>query len=274
MNRNKIFKSCDNFSVNKKRVIQVLKDVRDLIFPGYFNTLCSEAENANIFLHERAFNALRMEIEKINKINEYNLDSKKIAKDFFSNLDNIIEDLRLDLKFAFESDPAAIDDNEIIISYPGFFAIVVYRIANILYKLGVPYIPRIMSEYAHSKTGIDIHPGASIGNSFFIDHGTGVVIGETAVIGNRVKIYQNVTLGALSLGRGQLLKGTKRHPTIKDNVTIYSGASILGGDTVINNNVIIGANAFITASVEENTIAILKSQDIEFVKKMNKKSTV
>ena len=215
-----------------------------------------------------------MEIEKINKNDDYKLDSKKIAKDFFANVDNIIEDLRLDLKFAFESDPAAIDDNERIISYPGFFAIVVYRIANILYKLGVPYIPRIMSEYAHSKTGLDIHPGATIGNSFFIDHGTGVVIGETAVIGNRVKIYQNVTLGALSLGRGQLLKGTKRHPTIKDNVTIYSGASILGGDTVINNNVIIGANAFITSSVEENTIAILKSQDIEFVKKIDKKSII
>lgn len=261
------FKSCDNFSLNKKRIIQALKDIRDLIFPGYFNTLCSEAENANIFFKERAYNSLKMEMEKINKNGVFDLDIKKILKEFFTEIDDVVELLKLDLDFAFESDPAAIDKHEIILSYPGFFAISVYRIAHILYEKGVPYIPRIMSEYAHSKTAIDIHPGAKIGSHFFIDHGSGIVIGETAEIGNRVKIYQNVTLGALSLGRGQLLKGIKRHPTIKDDVTIYSGATILGGNTTINNNVTIGANAFITENINENTIAVLKALDIEYIQK-------
>lgn len=267
MSKNKYFKGSNNFSLNKKRIIQVLKDVRDLIFPGYFNSLCSEAENANLFLKERAYNSLKMELEKINKNDDYNLDSKILVKKFFEKIDDVVETLKLDLEFTYESDPAAIDYNEIIISYPGFFATFVYRIANILYKEGIPYIPRIMSEYAHSRTGIDIHPGASIDSHFFIDHGSGVVIGETAVIGHHVKLYQNVTLGAISLGRGQLLKGTKRHPTIKNNVTIYSGATILGGDTVINDNVTIGANTFITDDVMENTIAILRAQDIEYIQK-------
>lgn len=265
--KNNYFKGSPQFSINKKRVIQVVKDIRDLIFPGFFNSLFSEAENANIFLKERVVNSLKMEIEKINKMGNFDLDSKKIVSEFFVELDEVIENLKLDLDFAFESDPAAIDQHEIIIAYPGFFAITVYRIAHILYKKGVPYIPRIMSEYAHTKTGIDIHPGAEIGAQFFIDHGSGIVIGETAEIGSRVKIYQNVTLGALSLGRGQLLKGIKRHPTIKDNVTIYSGATILGGATVINQNVTIGANTFITEDVEENTIAILKAMDIEYIQK-------
>ena len=264
---NNYFRGSNDFSLNKKRIIQVLRDVRDLIFPGYFNSLCSEAENANIFLKERAYNSLKMEMEKINKTNNFDLDTKKIIKEFFNELENVVETLKLDLEYTFESDPAAIDKNEIIIAYPGFFAITVYRIAHILYKKGVPYIPRIMSEYAHTKTGIDIHPGAEIGSHFFIDHGSGIVIGETAEIGNHVKIYQNVTLGALSLGRGQLLKGIKRHPTIKDNVTIYSGATILGGETTINNNVTIGANTFITEDVKANTIAILKALDIEFIQK-------
>ena len=209
-------------------------------------------------MKERVYNSLISEIEKINKNTEFKLDAKEITIKFISELSNIISLLKTDLEAAFNSDPAAIDYNEIIIAYPGFFAITVYRIANVLYKLNVPYIPRIMSEYAHSKTGIDIHPGATIGPYFFIDHGTGIVIGETTVIGSGVKIYQNVTLGALSLGRGQQLKGIKRHPTIKDNVTIYSGATILGGNTTINENVTIGANAFITDDIEANNVVYLE----------------
>ena len=207
------------------------------------------------------------ELEKVAKNPKFKINPKQIADEFILELNDVVGVLKTDLEAAFNGDPAALDYNEIIITYPGFFAITVYRIAHILYKKGVPYIPRIMSEYAHSKTGIDIHPGAEIGPYFFIDHGTGIVIGETAIIGKNVKIYQNVTIGALSLGRGQLLKGKKRHPTIMDNVTIYSNATILGGTTVIKNNVTIGANAFITDDVDEDIIVLMKKNDLEFIKK-------
>lgn len=264
------FKGNGDFSLNKKNIIQIVKDVRDLLFPGYFNSLSSQATNANIFLKERVYNILVLEIEKISKMEEFDLNAKEIASGFIKELNDVINVLQTDLEAAFNADPAAIDFNEIIITYPGFFAITVYRIAHLLYEKNVPYIPRIMSEYAHSKTGIDIHPGATIGPYFFIDHGTGIVIGETTVIGSHVKIYQNVTLGALSLGRGQLLKGVKRHPTIKDNVTIYSGSTILGGNTTIYENVTIGANAFITDDVVADTIVLFKKSDLEFIKKQNK----
>ena len=153
---------------------------------------------------------------------------------------------------AFNGDPAAKSNEEVILSYPGLEAILVHRIANFLYINGVPVIPRIMSEHVHGKTGIDIHPGASIGESFFIDHGTGVVIGETCIIGDNVKIYQGVTLGALSVKKN--LQNKKRHPTIEDNVTIYANATILGGETVIGKNSIIGGNTWVTESVLENSV--------------------
>ena len=161
--------------------------------------------------------------------------------------------LKTDIDAVYEGDPASFDYNEIIMCYPGLFAILVYRIAHILHTLNVPYLPRMLSEYAHSFTGIDIHPGATIGHHFFIDHGTGIVIGETTIIGNYVKIYQGVTLGALSIKDASSLRGVKRHPEIKDNVTIYSGASILGGNTIIGKNCVIGSNVFITSSVPDNT---------------------
>ncbi len=168
------------------------------------------------------------------------------------------------MEAAYNGDPAAKTRQEIIFCYPGLLAIFVYRIAHELYKMEVPLIPRIMSEYAHSHTGIDINPGAQIGEYFFIDHGTGVVIGETTIIGNNVKIYQGVTLGALSTRSGQLLRDIKRHPTIEDNVTIYSSASILGGDTVIGQGSVIGGNAFITDSVPPGTRVSVKSPELEF----------
>ena len=152
---------------------------------------------------------------------------------------------------------------EIIFAYPGLFAIMVYRLAHELYLMEVPMLPRIMTEYAHSITGIDIHPGVKIGKNFFIDHGTGIVIGETAVIGDNVKIYQGVTLGALSTRGGQKLRGKRRHPTISDNVTIYAGASILGGDTVIGENCTIGSNVFITSSVAPDTTVTNKNQELQ-----------
>ena len=172
--------------------------------------------------------------------------------------------MELDLLAAYDGDPAAKCLEEIVLAYPGLTAIMVYRLAHELYLLGVPVIPRIMTEYAHSETGVDIHPGATIGKSFFIDHATGIVVGETSVIGNNVKIYQGVTIGALSTRGGQKLAGKKRHPTIEDNVTIYSGASILGGDTVIGADSVIGGNTFITSSVPAGTRVSMKNPAMEY----------
>ena len=184
--------------------------------------------------------------------------------EFLEKLPKIRKYIETDVQAAYDGDPAAYNKDEIIYSYPGLFAILVNRIAHELWLLNIPIIPRIMTEYAHSETGIDIHPGATIGKYFFIDHGTGIVIGETTVIGDNVKIYQGVTLGALSTRGGQALKSKKRHPTIEDNVTIYSGASILGGDTVIGKNVVIGGNAFITRSVPEGAKVSVKNQGLRY----------
>ncbi len=175
-----------------------------------------------------------------------------ISCQFAAQLPALQQKLLKDVQAGFDGDPAAKSTEEIIFCYPGFFAIFVYRIAHELYVRRVPYIPRMMTEYAHSGTGIDINPGATIGEYFFIDHGTGVVIGETTEIGNNVKLYQGVTLGALSTRKGQLLSNVKRHPTIGNNVTVYSNASILGGETIIGDNATIGGGAFITSSVEAN----------------------
>ncbi len=172
-----------------------------------------------------------------------------ITHEFFKQLPKIREYLDTDLQACYDGDPAAYSKGEIILSYPGLTASTINRIAHELYLLKVPLIPRMMTEYAHSKTGIDIHPGATIGKYLMIDHGTGIVIGETSIIGENVKIYQGVTIGGLSTKGGQQLKGVKRHPTIENNVTIYAGASILGGETVIGEGSVIGANVFITSSV-------------------------
>ena len=169
-----------------------------------------------------------------------------------------------DLDATFESDPAAASREEIIFAYPGLFAIFVYRIAHLLYCQRVPMIPRIMAEYAHSRTGIDIHPGASIGPHFFIDHGTGIVVGETTVSGRNVKLYQGVTLGALSPRNGHHSRPGKRHPTVEDDVTIYSGASILGGETVIGRGSVVGGNAFLTGSVQEDTRVVIHAPETVF----------
>jgi serine O-acetyltransferase len=181
-----------------------------------------------------------------------------------ARLPEVREYLARDVSAAFDGDPAAANLDEIISSYPGIYAIMVYRLAHILHELEVPLMPRIMTEYAHNITGIDIHPGAVIGHHFFIDHGTGIVIGETTVIGNYVKIYQGVTLGGLSTRGGQSLRGVKRHPTIENHVTIYSGASILGGATIIGEGVVIGSNAFVTKSVPEKTRVSVKNPELQF----------
>ena len=182
----------------------------------------------------------------------------ELTESYFDNLPSVYELLMKDAKAIEEFDPAAFSIEEIIISYPGFYAIAVHRLAHHMYTLGIPILPRVISEYAHSITGIDIHPGAKIGESFFIDHGTGIVIGETCDIGKNVKIYQGVTLGALSVKK--VLANNKRHPTIEDNVIIYSGSTILGGDTVIGHDSVIGGNVWRTESVAPNSIVYHKSE--------------
>lgn len=190
-----------------------------------------------------------------------------LAKSFLFRIPKIREYVQTDLEATFQGDPAAYNMDEIVLSYPGLLASTINRLAHELFLLNVPLIPRMMTEYAHSTTGIDIHPGATIGKYFFIDHGTGIVVGSTTNIGNYVKIYQGVTLGALSTSGGQSLHGVKRHPTIEDHVTIYSGASILGGDTVIGKHSVIGSNAFLTKSVPEGTRVTIRNQELQFADK-------
>jgi len=261
---------------NKQAIIEIINLFRGLLFPGYFgrqNLINTTVEyyigdlliNIHDKLHEQIGYVLKRRAI-VNKEPVADIDSKvdKIIYEFFSSIPNLRNDLASDVQAAFEGDPAAADKDEIIFSYPGILAVSIYRLAHELYKLSVPLIPRIMTEYAHSITGIDIHPGATIGNNFFIDHGTGVVIGETAIIGNRVKIYQGVTLGALSTRGGQGLRGVKRHPTLEDDVTVYSGASILGGETVIGKRAVIGSNVFITKPVPEDTRVSVKNPELLF----------
>lgn len=176
-----------------------------------------------------------------------NCDHQKVVTSFFNNLPELFRILNTDIEALLNGDPAARSEFEIIRAYPGFYALCFYRIAHALYKLDVPLLPRILTEYAHSKTGIDIHPAAEIGEHFFIDHGTGIVIGETANIGNHVKLYQGVTLGAMSIDKSMAF--TKRHPSVEDHVLIYSGATILGGETIIGHHSIIGGNVWLTKSI-------------------------
>ncbi len=184
--------------------------------------------------------------------------SNQISLHFFDQFSKLRQELEELIFVFYANDPASKSEIEIILAYPGFFAIAIYRLANILYKLKTPILPRFFTEYAHSKTGIDIHPGASIGKNFYIDHGTGIVIGETTCIGDNVKIYQGVTLGAFYVSKN--LADKKRHPTIEDNVTIYAGATILGGSTIIGKNSVIGGNVWITESIEENSIVYQEQQ--------------
>ena len=257
---------------DKDVIIDIVNKMLRILFPGYYRDKSYRVYNAESqlsLLIEDVMYYLNKEISKVLKYNsnysqEGKEENQKIAQDitiaFLKKIPQIREYLETDLEAFFDGDPAAASKDEIILSYPGMLAITVYRMAHELFALSVPLIPRTMTEYAHSVTGIDIHPGASIGKYFFIDHGTGIVVGETTIIGEHVKVYQGVTLGALSTSGGQKLKNTKRHPTIEDEVTIYSGASILGGETVIGRGAVIGGNAFITKSVEAGSRVSIKNQ--------------
>ena len=263
---------------NRKCIISILDDLRHLMFPRYFGEVTPTGADPKYFIGQslvRIEDMLHRQVREALLFREDSLHPQKpvdhdaieervdcICTQFISRLPELHRMLLKDVQAAFDGDPAAQSKEEIIFSYPGFFATFVYRIAHELYVQDVPLIPRIMSEYVHSLTGVDINPGATIGEYFFIDHATGVVIGETTVIGNHVKIYQGVTLGALSTRAGQQLSGVKRHPTIEDNVTIYSNASVLGGETVIGAGTVIAGSAFVTESIPANSRVSVKGVEI------------
>ena len=273
---------------NRQQVEKITDELFEIIYPGYYHdrqwkiyhiehTLAMLLEDVIYNLRQQVAVALRFrpdagedgcgcvpDDDSAENVRECDCQAEKIVNEFVRRIPAVREKLSLDVEAFYEGDPAAENRNEIICSYPGLRAVTVYRLAHELVLLGVPILPRIMSEYAHAQTGIDIHPGAQIGDYFFIDHGTGVVIGETTVIGSHAKIYQGVTLGGLSTRGGQDLRGKKRHPTLEDRVTVYSGASILGGETVIGHDCVIGGNAFITRSVSPGTRVNIRGQELTF----------
>lgn len=261
---------------DKEAIIDIISKLFKILYPGYYsdniykiyslkNNMSVTVEDVIFHLQKQIMIVLKY-CNKSESISDEELEIKgrTMALDFMKKIPYIRSVLETDIEAAYEGDPAASSKDEIILSYPGLYAISIFRMAHELFLLEVPMIPRIMTEYAHTKTGIDIHPGATIGKYFFIDHGTGIVIGETTIIGEHVKMYQGVTLGGLSTRGGQSLKGKKRHPTIGNNVTIYSGASILGGDTVIGDNVVVGGNTFVVNSVDEGTRVSAKEQELQY----------
>lgn len=261
---------------DKDAVVDILEKLRKIVFPGYFRNkkfkVYTVRNNISMLLEDVIYNLIK-QISQVLKydgrysgmsVEERENEARELTFAFLEKIPKIREYTETDILAFYDGDPAAYSYDEIIFSYPGLYAILTSRLAHELFLLGVPMIPRIMTEHAHSVTGIDIHPGTTIGKYFFIDHGTGIVIGETTEIGNNVKIYQGVTLGALSTRGGQKLKTKKRHPTIKDNVTIYSGASILGGDTVVGEGAVIGGNAFITSSIPDGARVSIKNQELSY----------
>lgn len=240
--------------IKKQAVAELIGELWEIIYPGEDTSrhLAALVEAAASGLSRLAASGFGQAMDAAARER-----AEEITTRFFQSIPQVRGVIQTDVEAFFQGDPAASGVDEVICCYPGLFAVTVYRLAHILHGLGVPMLPRMMTEYAHSLTGIDIHPGAEIGRWFFIDHGTGIVIGETTVIGDHVKLYQGVTLGVLSTRGGQSLRGKKRHPTVEDNVTIYAGASILGGDTVIGRDSVIGANVFITSSVPPGTLKSL-----------------
>ena len=261
---------------SRDMVVEIATNFLDVLFPGYYEKKELSRGDLTYYIWEKiAFiyhHLSRENFKSLKSVYGKQEDDKKLTErsieitfSILNKIPEIRDKLRGDVSAAFEGDPAAKSLDEIILSYPGAEAIAVYRVAHEIHLLKVPFIPRIMTEYAHSKTGIDIHPGATIGEHFFIDHGTGVVIGETTEIGKNVRIYQGVTLGALSIKKdasGNIARGGKRHPTIKDNVIIYAGATILGGETVVGEDSVIGGSVWLTESVPPCTILINKLPEL------------
>ena len=264
-------------------VTDIVKKLLNILFPGYYREKNYRSYNDNsrisILIEDVVYNLIKQiaivlryqrqnegkEVDTPEIMQEINEEAEDLTFRLLETIPRIREYRDTDVQAEYDGDPAAFSKDEVIICYPGMYAIIVYRIAHELYELKIPLLPRIMTEYAHSITGIDINPGATIGKYFFIDHGTGIVIGETTLIGEHVKLYQGVTLGALSTRGGQRLKSVRRHPTIEDNCTIYSGASILGGDTIIGKGAVIGGNCFITTPVPPGARVSIKNQEMHLM---------
>ncbi len=265
---------------DREIIFECLRNLLRILFPGYYrntnykiynvdNIVATILEDVHFHLSKQISVVLLNQQENPTDQDKNEIVQKSIdlTTQFLETIPSIRAKLEEDLEATFEGDPAASSLGEIIVAYPGFFAISIHRLAHELSLLKIPLIPRVMSEYAHSRTGIDIHPEATIGHYFFIDHGTGIVIGQSTVIGDHVKIYQGVTLGAISTQGGQSLRNKRRHPTIEDNVTIYSNASILGGETVIGHDSVIGGNTFITKSVKPGSIVSVKTKEMQIKNK-------
>ncbi|MDN5278573.1 MAG: serine O-acetyltransferase [Clostridiales bacterium] len=267
---------------DKQEIYRIIQNIFILLFPGYFGHSEMSFDSIEMRIGYRVaqvYESLKPQIyrELIHGCQSENCPcgqcddaAQQLVFAFLEKIPELRESLDLDVKAAFKNDPAAVDFDEIIFSYPGLEAISVYRVAHFFYVQGLRLIPRIMTEWAHSKTGVDIHPGANIGKSFFIDHGTGVVIGETTDIGDDVTIYQGVTLGALNFPRdkqGQVIRRAKRHPTLESGVCIYAGATILGGETVIGENSVVGGNVWLTESIPPNTKVILNKSDLKMTQR-------
>jgi len=265
---------------SKESVVSIINKLLEIIFPGFFNPEKLDPINLNFHIGQSVTQLYSMMAEQVvssirHDCMRYNLTCRECIENGFDITLKVLEKipeirntLATDVQAAYDGDPAARSYDEIIFSYPGIYAITIYRVAHLLYQFDVPLLPRIMTEHAHSQTGIDIHPGAVIGERFVIDHGTGVVIGETATIGKDVRIYQGVTLGALSLprGAGEKFRGQKRHPNIEDNVIIYSGATLLGGNTTIGARSVIGGNVWLTESVPPDTQVIMEKPQLVYKK--------
>ena len=270
---------------HREAIIDILRRLALILYPGYFIRTRLDSTNLEYYLGEQVTALYEILSEQIILAIRHDCIRQnqpcvhceplghKLTVEFLKELPELRTMLAKDIRAAFDGDPAAKGFDEIIFSYPGIWAIMVNRIAHKLYNQGIPLMPRIMTEYAHGRTGIDIHPGAHIGESFFIDHGTGVVIGETCVIGTRVRLYQGVTLGAISLSKAEVkkLRSKKRHPSIEDDVIIYANATILGGDTVVGARSVIGGNVWLTHSVPPDTEVFIRKQDLIFGEKQYKK---
>ncbi|MDO4556225.1 MAG: serine acetyltransferase [Lachnospiraceae bacterium] len=267
---------------NRDMIIQIIHQLRQLVFPGFFTPQKLSDSSLEFYVGDILMSVEEKLKKQILLALQYRSDicpetakrqAESICVEFFRTIPRLREYISTDVEAAYDGDPASADKVEVIFSYPGTYATTIYRFAHELHRLDVPLIPRIMTEYAHNLTGIDIHPGATIGKYFFIDHGTGVVIGETTEIAEHVKLYQGVTLGALSTKGGQNLRGKKRHPTLEDNVVIYSGSTILGGETVIGRNSVISGNAFITSSVPADTKVSVRNPELKFKSGAKKEMT-
>jgi serine O-acetyltransferase len=273
----------------KREVIAIVRGLQEVIYPGYFGDQVLYREYLHAHLGDQLYAlSRRLETEVAKALSSVCLTpadaaarsrrpgAQEVVATFLEQLPEVMDLIAADVTAAYEGDPAATCLEEVILAYPGVKAVFTYRIAHLLHALGVPLVPRIMTEFAHNETGVDIHPGAAIGREFFIDHGTGVVIGETSAIGDRVKLYQGVTLGALSFprdGEGAMVRGTKRHPTLEDDVVVYAGATILGGDTVVGQGSVIGGNVWLTTSVPPHSRVTLSRDQLAYEITRKKQAT-